>query len=799
MLKTVCSLTARGLILIVLLGCNISPQIDSSPFAKDGILDLQRWDQKKQKTLPLSGEWKFFWKQFLPTNAKHTDNSKFVFVKAPGVWNEVSFFGETIASYGYATYELKILLPSATSDLALSIPDIGTSYDLFANGKRIAEAGIIGETEETSNARYSPQITTLPESDSINLILHVSNFQNRWGGYWFPIRIGRLKDIIQEKQIQEGLSFAVCVSAAIMAIYNFLFFLFRKKDPAPILFSIHCILILIRALTTGERLGHILFPNLSWELLNRLEYASIYLSAPVLYAFLFRFCPTKFWDRFGVFLSSPFYLFSLMVLTLPNQIYTLTLNPILLYSFFTVIPCWAILLIYGVRRHYEGAWVLFLGYVGVMLCTLNDIFYSMGFINSTYLFPYGQISLIISHAIMISKRFSSSLHHSEDLSLKMKTLVSSTREIMTASSFASATRTTLQILSQNINESFQNENDSFLKKISGQNPNTNSFSEKGLFIYLPENGSSLWKQYSIDEENNSGISEMSTALSDQNGDLDFSSLVSPYIFKDRLLLPVRNEKTSFAVLDLPVGGFLNSDSAMDWAQGIAYGLALSIQNLLRQDREKLAIIGELSAEIAHDIGHHVILIQKVLRNLQKNEGTKEIDIAQAKKETEALANLSLDILEFSKKQIILDLKSVKIEDFFQGIREDLQLFFQGTGIRLSCEVSADGEIKLDPLRIRRLILNIAKNTIDAIGENGNFSIHIKKDSEALYIILKDNGPGLSEELKNAFYLSSVETKKPQGTGLGLFIVRKIALAHGGEVFINSELGKGSSFTVLLPC
>ncbi|WP_243401765.1 sensor histidine kinase [Leptospira ellisii] len=81
---------------------------------------------------------------------------------------------------------------------------------------------------------------------------------------------------------------------------------------------------------------------------------------------------------------------------------------------------------------------------------------------------------------------------------------------------------------------------------------------------------------------------------------------------------------------------------------------------------------------------------------------------------------------------------------------------------------------------------------------GRFSVRVEKESGVLYIVLKDDGPGLSREIQDAFYHSSIETQKPQGAGLGLFIVRKIAVAHGGEVFIDSEPGRGSKFTVLLP-
>ncbi|RHX85856.1 sensor histidine kinase [Leptospira stimsonii] len=752
---------------------------DNAPKAENGVLNLTKLDWNSHRITDLSGEWKFYWKQVISQNRNQSEShnkNRFILKSSPSVWNGLDFFGEKIESHGFATYELRVLLPPEIENVALSIPDEGTAYNLYANGQLIASAGTFGLTKETSSAKYNPQIASLPNSNILDLTLHVSNFQNRWGGYWYPIRIGKLEDILKENQRKNGVSLTVCISAAIMAVYNLLFFLFRRKDPTPLLFSIHCALIFIRALTTGERFGHQLFPNLSWEILNRLEYISVYLSAPVLYAFLYRFSPNLFWEKYGSYLTFPIYVSSLSVLILPNQWYTLTLFPTQVYCFLTVIPCWAILLIYGITKNYEGVWILFIGYIGVMFCTINDIILTDSVNNSVYLIPYGQIFLIASHSILISRRFSTSLNKSENLSHQMKTLVSSTRDIMSSSSFASATQTALEILSKNIRKNQE------------------------LFIYLPEQNSSNWKQYSIDTENDLRVTEVSGFLSHDTIDVNLSSLSTPSILNDRLLLPVQSNQTNFVVLDLPIQGFLNLDSEMDWVQGIAYALALSIQNLLREDRDKLAVIGELSAEIAHDIGHHVMLIQKILRNMNQSEKeVSDISISQANKETEALANLSLDILEFSKKRIILDLKSVDIGEYFKGVREDLDLFFEGTGIRLTFEIFADGSVKLDPLRIRRLVLNIAKNAADALGKNGNFSVRIEKESETLYIVFKDDGPGLSDDLKKAFYGFLIQTKKPQGTGLGLSIVRKIAVAHGGEVLLDSSPGQGSRITILLPC
>ncbi|TGN20359.1 7TM-DISM domain-containing protein [Leptospira idonii] len=412
--------------------------------AKNGILDLTSADYDAQNIIKLSGEWKLYWKQFVtpkiislsPPNSER----KFILKHSPSVWNDTQFFDETIGSYGYASYVIEVKLREKTSNLALYIPDIGTSYEMYVNGELLASAGKVGVSENESVAKYKPQIVLLPEGEQFDIVIHVSNYTNLWGGYWYPILFGKAETIIQRKQVQSAMSVAVCIAAMLMACYNLIFYSFRRKDPTPLLFAIHCILILLRTLTTGERLGHLLFDFISWEILNRIEYFSVFCSGPVLYAFLYRFVPNEFWKRYGLYFNLPIYTMCFLTVVAPNYVYASFLNPMLVYIFFTVIPGWMIFLLVGIVKKQKSAWVLLMGYTGLMAANINDILFTFGILDSFYMIPYGQIFLIISHSVLISKRFSNSLNESEDLSRQMKSLVTSTQKIMSSSNYTTATK-----------------------------------------------------------------------------------------------------------------------------------------------------------------------------------------------------------------------------------------------------------------------------------------------------------------------------------------------------------------------
>lgn len=289
------------------------------------------------------------------------------------------------------------------------------------------------------------------------------------------------------------------------------------------------------------------------------------------------------------------------------------------------------------------------------------------------------------------------------------------------------------------------------------------------------------------------MADVSDLIANPSSEIEFNQLKEPILINDRLFLPITQKENIFLILDIPAKSFTRNEANMDWVHGIAYALNLSLQNLMRQDINKLAIIGELTSEIAHDIGHHVLLIQKSLQHIELYPTPNSNLLKHAKREIEALSNLSVDILEYSKKKIFLDLKLVNTDDFFSSVEEDLVLLFENSNIKLNFQNSSSDWIKIDQLRIRRVCLNIAKNCLDLKQDVSEFSVSIQSENSTLFIIMEDDGPGLNDNLKEIFFDTKSQSSKPYGSGLGLSIVRKIAIAHGGEILLTSNPRVGRVF------
>lgn len=110
-------------------------------------------------------------------------------------------------------------------------------------------------------------------------------------------------------------------------------------------------------------------------------------------------------------------------------------------------------------------------------------------------------------------------------------------------------------------------------------------------------------------------------------------------------------------------------------------------------------------------------------------------------------------------------------------------------------------VPVDALEIKRVIYNLVQNAINYTPRGGNINVSTRCDESNLHVSVQDNGPGIEENLKqNLFMPYATNSKRYRhiGTGLGLFICRKIVEAHQGELTLDSRLGEGSRFTFSLP-
>jgi two-component system sensor histidine kinase HydH len=169
------------------------------------------------------------------------------------------------------------------------------------------------------------------------------------------------------------------------------------------------------------------------------------------------------------------------------------------------------------------------------------------------------------------------------------------------------------------------------------------------------------------------------------------------------------------------------------------------------------------------------------------------------KEVDRLNRVISQLLEFARP-LSLQLRHTSIQGLIQHSLKMIEGQASSKGIRIGSDLSASiEEVNIDPDKMNQVLLNLYLNALEATNEGGTLSVSLRKEAEShrIKIAVTDTGSGIEEkDLEHIFDLYF--TTKQAGTGLGLAIVHKIIQAHGGEVRVESEVGRGTTVTLLLP-
>lgn len=212
---------------------------------------------------------------------------------------------------------------------------------------------------------------------------------------------------------------------------------------------------------------------------------------------------------------------------------------------------------------------------------------------------------------------------------------------------------------------------------------------------------------------------------------------------------------------------------------------------------RLSTIGQLAGTVIHDLKGPISVIKGYVeflgrKNLDEKKRLEYVSIVRD--ELERLLNMTKDFLEFSKGKESLQLMDV---DGKQLILETVN-FLKEKAANKGIEIEINGEetcIKCDPMKIKRVFTNVLLNSIESM-EEGKITITTKKNKD-ITIIVEDNGPGMSPEVREKIF-DPFFTLKSGGTGLGMTIVKKIINDHSGTVIVESEKGHGTTVTITLP-
>jgi len=122
---------------------------------------------------------------------------------------------------------------------------------------------------------------------------------------------------------------------------------------------------------------------------------------------------------------------------------------------------------------------------------------------------------------------------------------------------------------------------------------------------------------------------------------------------------------------------------------------------------------------------------------------------------------------------------------------------QDIEIKVECDSEISGYLNVEALK--HVMINLVSNAVDAMSEGGNLELQCYKSDDNIILTCKDSGEGIEKEnLENIFNPFFSTKKTGEGTGLGLFITYNEVKKMNGNIHVNSEIGKGTTFKIELP-
>jgi signal transduction histidine kinase len=220
-----------------------------------------------------------------------------------------------------------------------------------------------------------------------------------------------------------------------------------------------------------------------------------------------------------------------------------------------------------------------------------------------------------------------------------------------------------------------------------------------------------------------------------------------------------------------------------------------------QRSERINRLGKLTLQIAHDLRNPLGTVSglaQILTMSSKNDKGKRYG-EEILKATKIINELIGDMLDFSKDQK-LNTEVFNFIPLLQEIVNNFKTSKKTTDKKIKIGVKynkGNYEIEADKEKLRRVFDNLINNACDALTEKGQIDIGLNEKNGHIITKIKDNGIGIPESKKDEIFEPFVTNKK-NGTGLGLSIVQRIISSHRGKIFVDSNEGEGTEFTIVLP-
>lgn len=224
------------------------------------------------------------------------------------------------------------------------------------------------------------------------------------------------------------------------------------------------------------------------------------------------------------------------------------------------------------------------------------------------------------------------------------------------------------------------------------------------------------------------------------------------------------------------------------------------------DQQRSEFVSNASHELKTPLASMKILVESLLYQEGIPEDVYKDFLGDINQEVDRLTNLINDLLLMTKIENDkgnLELAPASLEQLIRQVMDSLEPIASQKGVSLTLAEGEDIRLVCDAMRIQQAVSNLVDNGIKYTAGGGSVTVSLEDGESEVAIVVADTGDGIDEadrqKIFERFYrVDKARSRETGGTGLGLYIVRRIALLHGGRVDLESEKGKGSVFRLHLP-
>lgn len=237
-----------------------------------------------------------------------------------------------------------------------------------------------------------------------------------------------------------------------------------------------------------------------------------------------------------------------------------------------------------------------------------------------------------------------------------------------------------------------------------------------------------------------------------------------------------------------------------------------LRSNLQKAYEELKTLEQLKSDIISNISHElrtpITIIKSAIELAMEEENGKrkdellEIGRKALARQNRTVGNL-IDATKIERGALKLKFEVIDLKQVVEAVAQEMLPIAVKSEIKIKTSLQEDLKVKADLEELPHVLLNLIDNAIKFNRKGGEILIEAKRKEEFAEVSVADNGIGIAKKhlpkIFDRFYqVDASATRAYGGTGLGLAVVREIAEAHGGKIWVESELGRGSKFTFTVP-